>query len=85
MALRKDLNQDEIANLLRNISENESASLDSDEIMRLNERDCEESDESEDVIDDTPVNPDIYVARDGAECNSKVTNCPLLGRAVLLL
>ncbi|GFV52745.1 uncharacterized protein TNCV_2874161 [Trichonephila clavipes] len=35
-----------------------------DEDIRLNESDCEESKESADVIDDIPVNPDIYVARE---------------------
>ncbi|GFY17490.1 hypothetical protein TNCV_3518451 [Trichonephila clavipes] len=36
---------------------------DSDEDMKLNESDCEESEESENVIDNTPVNPDTYIYR----------------------
>ncbi|GFV18863.1 transposable element Tcb1 transposase [Trichonephila clavipes] len=38
---------------------------DSVEDIRLNERDCEESKENANVIDNIPVNPDIRVARDG--------------------
>ncbi|GFV45618.1 hypothetical protein TNCV_127621 [Trichonephila clavipes] len=46
-----------------------------DEDIGLNERDCDESEESSHVIDNTPVNPDIYVTRDSTEsipCNSIV-------------
>ncbi|GFX56602.1 uncharacterized protein TNCV_3954291 [Trichonephila clavipes] len=35
----------------------------SDEDIRLSESDCEKSEESADVIDTIPVNPDIYVSR----------------------
>ncbi|GFW33304.1 uncharacterized protein TNCV_2859811 [Trichonephila clavipes] len=72
---RKGLRPDEIANLLRELFENESESgelsccnLDSDEVIRLSESDCEESEKSVDVIDNIPVNPDIQVARNGTEC-----------------
>ncbi|GFV79520.1 histone-lysine N-methyltransferase SETMAR [Trichonephila clavipes] len=41
--------------------------VDSDEDIRLDESDCEESEESADVIDNIPVNPDIYLARDDTE------------------
>ncbi|GFW89901.1 hypothetical protein TNCV_2979971 [Trichonephila clavipes] len=48
-------------------SENESddgelscSNLDSEEDIRLSESDCEESEESADIIDNIPVNPDIY-------------------------
>ncbi|GFT98878.1 uncharacterized protein TNCV_3792841 [Trichonephila clavipes] len=65
---------DEIAYLLREISENESvdgelscSNLDSEEDVRLSESDCEESEESADVIDNIPVNPDMYVARDSRD------------------
>ncbi|GFV70970.1 uncharacterized protein TNCV_2355141 [Trichonephila clavipes] len=33
----------------------------------MSESDCNESEENADVIDNVPVNPDIYVARDGTE------------------
>ncbi|GFW63820.1 uncharacterized protein TNCV_3744251 [Trichonephila clavipes] len=56
------------------LSENESdagelscSNLDSDEDIRLSESDCEESEEIADIIDNIPVNSDIYVARDGTE------------------
>ncbi|GFW17863.1 uncharacterized protein TNCV_1134631 [Trichonephila clavipes] len=69
MALRKGLGPDGIANLSRELSENDSdggglsySDLDSDEDIRLNERECKESEERADVIDNIPVNPDIYVA-----------------------
>ncbi|GFT07595.1 hypothetical protein TNCV_4045551 [Trichonephila clavipes] len=52
MALRKGLSPDDIANLLREISENESdggelscSNLHSDEDIRLSDSDCEESEE----------------------------------------
>ncbi|GFY30426.1 hypothetical protein TNCV_4066761 [Trichonephila clavipes] len=41
--------------------------LDSDEDIRLNENDCEGTEESGDVIDNVPVVPDIYVVRDDIE------------------
>ncbi|GFX18626.1 uncharacterized protein TNCV_3310871 [Trichonephila clavipes] len=49
-----------------------------DEDIRSSESDCEESEESADVIDNTPVNPVIYVARDGTECIPH--NCNVPGR-----
>ncbi|GFX17951.1 uncharacterized protein TNCV_2293991 [Trichonephila clavipes] len=71
MARRKGLRSDKIDNLLRELSENESvgclmscSNLDFDEDIRLSEDDCKESEKSADVIDNIPVNPDIYVARD---------------------
>ncbi|GFS74683.1 hypothetical protein TNCV_3978161 [Trichonephila clavipes] len=61
IARRKDQIPDEIANLLRVISEDESDSaelpcsnLESDEDIRLRETDCEESEESADIIDNIP-------------------------------
>ncbi|GFV67036.1 uncharacterized protein TNCV_357211 [Trichonephila clavipes] len=66
MIRRKCLSPDEIANLLRELSENESdggelscSNLDSDEDIRLSESDCEESGESADEIENIPVNRDI--------------------------
>ncbi|GFW50862.1 RNA-directed DNA polymerase from mobile element jockey [Trichonephila clavipes] len=63
MARRKGLSPDEIANLLREISVNESnggklscCNLDSDKHIRLSESYCEETQESADVIDNIPVN-----------------------------
>ncbi|XP_055924540.1 uncharacterized protein LOC129956631 [Argiope bruennichi] len=60
VALRKGLNPYEIANLLRELSENESdggklscSNLDSDEDIRLHESDCKESEESADEIDNS--------------------------------
>ncbi|GFY18895.1 transposable element Tcb2 transposase [Trichonephila clavipes] len=47
--------------LLDNVVQN------SDEDIKVNENDCEESEESADVIDNIPVNPNIYVTRDGTE------------------
>ncbi|GFY30246.1 hypothetical protein TNCV_4064971 [Trichonephila clavipes] len=64
----------EIANLLQEISENEldggelsCYDLDSNEDIRLSESNCEEFEESADIIDKNPVNPDIYIATDGTE------------------
>ncbi|GFT97856.1 uncharacterized protein TNCV_2167661 [Trichonephila clavipes] len=48
----------------------------SDEDIRLNESDCEESTESVEEIDNIPVNPDIHVARDGTECIPHNSNVP---------
>ncbi|GFV98050.1 uncharacterized protein TNCV_4448101 [Trichonephila clavipes] len=69
MARRKGLNPDEIANLLRKISENESdggelscSNLDSNKNIRLSESDYGESEESADIIDNIPVNSDIYIS-----------------------
>ncbi|GFW37234.1 hypothetical protein TNCV_5021321 [Trichonephila clavipes] len=51
-------------------------SYDSDEDIRLSESDCEESEESADVIDNIPVNPNVYVARDGNEWIPYNSNVP---------
>ncbi|GFX22865.1 uncharacterized protein TNCV_2606071 [Trichonephila clavipes] len=74
MTRRKALNPDEIANLFRALSENESggcelsrSNLDSDEDIRLSECDCEESKEIADKIDNIPVNPDIHVVWDNTK------------------
>ncbi|GFS83163.1 hypothetical protein TNCV_1287491 [Trichonephila clavipes] len=60
--------------VLRDLSKKESnggelscLNLNSDEDIRLNESDCNESEESGDEVDNAPVNSDIYVIRDGAE------------------
>ncbi|GFW55010.1 hypothetical protein TNCV_2786251 [Trichonephila clavipes] len=60
MALRKGLTLDEIANLLRELFE-VGSNLDSDEDIRLNERNCKKSKESADVFSNIPVNSYIYV------------------------
>ncbi|GFW22584.1 hypothetical protein TNCV_1478811 [Trichonephila clavipes] len=59
---------------MRELSEKESddgelsySNLDSDEEIRLSESDYGESEEKADVIDNIPVNPDIYVVREGTE------------------
>ncbi|GFU35642.1 uncharacterized protein TNCV_2099381 [Trichonephila clavipes] len=39
----------------------------SDEDLRLSESDCEEFEESADIINNIPVNFDIYIARDSTE------------------
>ncbi|GFV41983.1 hypothetical protein TNCV_2751641 [Trichonephila clavipes] len=41
------------------------ASSDSDEDISLNESGCEEFEEGANVIDNIPVNSDVYVSRDG--------------------
>ncbi|GFT28456.1 hypothetical protein TNCV_428711 [Trichonephila clavipes] len=56
MTRRKGLSTYKIPNLLREISVNEP-----DEDIKLNESDGEESEESTDIIDNIPVNPDMYV------------------------
>ncbi|GFV40125.1 uncharacterized protein TNCV_31841 [Trichonephila clavipes] len=68
MALNKCQSPDEITNLFRETSEDESdggelscSYLDSDENIRLSESDCKESEESVDIIVNIPVNPDIYI------------------------
>ncbi|GFV30198.1 hypothetical protein TNCV_96751 [Trichonephila clavipes] len=43
------------------------SNLDSDKDIRLSESDCVESGESADKLDNIPVNPESYVARDGTE------------------
>ncbi|GFX76175.1 uncharacterized protein TNCV_2144791 [Trichonephila clavipes] len=52
------------------------SNLDSNEDIRLSGSDCEESEESADVIDNIPVNPDIYVARDIIEWIPRNSNVP---------
>ncbi|GFW57936.1 uncharacterized protein TNCV_1418831 [Trichonephila clavipes] len=83
MVRRKGLSTEEITNLLRELSENESdggelssSNLDSYEDIKLSESKCEESEESADVIDNIPVNPDIYVARGGTEWILHNNNVP---------
>ncbi|GFV16477.1 hypothetical protein TNCV_4785391 [Trichonephila clavipes] len=51
------------------------SNLDSNEDVRLNERDCEESEESADEIDNVLVNPDIYLARNIKIQRSKQKVC----------
>ncbi|GFV36458.1 hypothetical protein TNCV_2235051 [Trichonephila clavipes] len=65
MARGKGLILDKIANLLRENFKNEPDScelscsnLDSDEDRRLSESNCEEPEESVDIIDNIPINPD---------------------------
>ncbi|GFT28077.1 hypothetical protein TNCV_644651 [Trichonephila clavipes] len=67
MARRKGLSPDEITNLLRVISENESGvgelsccNLDSDEDIKLSEIVCKESEEISNAIHTITVNPDMY-------------------------
>ncbi|GFS52395.1 hypothetical protein TNCV_4850991 [Trichonephila clavipes] len=62
MALRKGIMPDEIANFLRMNRMVVCSNLDSDEDIKLSESDCEESEESADIIDNIPVNPDIYIS-----------------------
>ncbi|GFX18765.1 uncharacterized protein TNCV_3019231 [Trichonephila clavipes] len=50
--------------------------------VRLNESYCEESEESADEIGNIPVNPDVYVARNGIEWVPQNSNVP--GRFVTL-
>ncbi|GFT00882.1 hypothetical protein TNCV_4053401 [Trichonephila clavipes] len=44
------------------------SNLESDEGIRLNGSDHEESENRADEIDNIPVNPETYVARDDTEC-----------------
>ncbi|GFT57242.1 hypothetical protein TNCV_1692451 [Trichonephila clavipes] len=74
------LSLDEIADFLQEFSENESdgselscSNLGSDEDIRLNESDCEESEESADVIDNIPEN---YVVRDDTKEIPHWSNVP---------
>ncbi|GFW32086.1 hypothetical protein TNCV_2601121 [Trichonephila clavipes] len=55
--------------LIRELSDSSKLEYiaDSDEDIRLNESDCEESEERADVIDNIPVNPDKHVAKDDTE------------------
>ncbi|GFU28447.1 uncharacterized protein TNCV_1938351 [Trichonephila clavipes] len=48
----------------------------SDEDIRMSESNCEESKESTDLIDNIPVNPNIYVARDDTEGIPHNSNVP---------
>ncbi|GFX60190.1 uncharacterized protein TNCV_4533501 [Trichonephila clavipes] len=80
---RKCLIPDELANLLQELSENESnggylscSNLNSDEDMRLSESDCQEYQESIEVIGTIPVKPDICIARDGLEWIPPNSNLP---------
>ncbi|GFW72251.1 hypothetical protein TNCV_702881 [Trichonephila clavipes] len=47
-----------------------------DEDISFSESDCEKSEKSADVIDNIPVKPDIYVAKDGAEWIPHNSNAP---------
>ncbi|GFU56498.1 uncharacterized protein TNCV_1137251 [Trichonephila clavipes] len=83
MTHRKGQSSDEIDNLLRELSENESDSgelscsnSDFYENIRLSESDCEESEEIADEIDNIPVNSDINVARDDTEWIPHNSNVP---------
>ncbi|GFV30353.1 uncharacterized protein TNCV_98281 [Trichonephila clavipes] len=60
---RKSLTPDEIANLLR-------------EDILLSESDCKESEKSANEIDNIPVKPDIYVAKDDTEWITHNSNVP---------
>ncbi|GFU42170.1 histone-lysine N-methyltransferase SETMAR [Trichonephila clavipes] len=65
MTLRKGRIPEEIDNLLRELSKNESnggelSCFNLDINIRLSEKDCEEYKESADEIDNIPVNPDTY-------------------------
>ncbi|GFU45976.1 transposable element Tcb1 transposase [Trichonephila clavipes] len=70
MARRKGLSHNEITILLRDISENDldgdglsCSNLDSDEDIRLSESDCEESEESVDIIDNIACDNRIVMAQ----------------------
>ncbi|GFV66264.1 uncharacterized protein TNCV_2736781 [Trichonephila clavipes] len=83
MTRRKSLRPDEIANLLRKLSENESgggelfcSNLDFDANIRVSKSDCEESEASADEIDKISVNLDIYVSRDDTERIPHKSNVP---------
>ncbi|GFT05687.1 hypothetical protein TNCV_1045441 [Trichonephila clavipes] len=78
------LNPYENAIPLREISEIESdcgelpcSNLDSDKDIRLSESDCEESAKIADIIDNIPVNLDLYVSRNGTKWIPH--NCNVLG------
>ncbi|GFT99751.1 hypothetical protein TNCV_1141231 [Trichonephila clavipes] len=76
MARSKGLSPDEIANLLREISENVCESDDSDEDTRFSESYCEESEESACIIDNISINSDIHIAREGTEWIQHNSNVP---------
>ncbi|GFV63410.1 hypothetical protein TNCV_2012151 [Trichonephila clavipes] len=61
MVLRKGLTPDEIANLLRELSMNDLTLIKFPIDIRLNENDYEKSEERADVIDNIPINSDIYI------------------------
>ncbi|GFV38333.1 hypothetical protein TNCV_3951961 [Trichonephila clavipes] len=70
-ARRKGLSSDRVVNILSEISENEfnvgklsCSNLDSDEDIRMSESDCEEYEESANIIDNIPENHDIYIPKD---------------------
>ncbi|GFU37768.1 transposable element Tcb2 transposase [Trichonephila clavipes] len=69
MARRKDFSPDKIAKLLRGFSESElcGSNLYFDEDIIFSEINCKESDEKTDITDYIPVNPDIYMDKDGTE------------------
>ncbi|GFX18534.1 uncharacterized protein TNCV_3371071 [Trichonephila clavipes] len=79
MTCRKGIIPDEIANLLRELSENESdggwlALI--EDIIRLSESDCKGSEESAEIINNILVNPDIYVAGNNTEWIPHNSNVP---------
>ncbi|GFW78143.1 uncharacterized protein TNCV_136121 [Trichonephila clavipes] len=49
---------------------------DSDEDIRLRESDCEESEERANIMDNIPVHPDKYIARDDTEWIAHNSNVP---------
>ncbi|GFX66947.1 hypothetical protein TNCV_4180721 [Trichonephila clavipes] len=69
-------------NASEELSENESDgsemscfNLDSDESIRLHEGDCKESEESADVIDNIPINPDVcYMSLRIAQNRYRIVN-----------
>ncbi|GFV42149.1 uncharacterized protein TNCV_3163811 [Trichonephila clavipes] len=83
MTHRKDPSSDEITNLSQYLFENEMdggklscSNLDSNKYILLRESDCEESEERADVIDNIPVNPDIFVAGDSPDSIQHNSNIP---------
>ncbi|GFV66193.1 transposable element Tcb2 transposase [Trichonephila clavipes] len=53
--------------LMRGENKNNYDKFYSDEDIRLSESDCEEFEESTDIIDIISENPDVYIARDGTD------------------
>ncbi|GFW28445.1 uncharacterized protein TNCV_4641101 [Trichonephila clavipes] len=61
---------------LRDGGELSCSNLDSDKDIRMGKSACKESEKSADEVNNIPVNPDIYVTRDGTECISHNSNVP---------
>ncbi|GFV65230.1 hypothetical protein TNCV_4572301 [Trichonephila clavipes] len=55
--------------------------INSDEDIRLRESDCEESEENADIIENIPVNLDLYIDRDDTEGIPHNSNVPGSGVA----